>query len=253
MGRVSGKTAIVTGCASSRSLGFAIARALLKEGAHVTLTDISDEVYGRAAELDPDGRTTLALQHDVTREADWEKAVGSTVAKFGGLDILVNNAGIIIPGPVTDMDLAAFNQQMNVNVSGVFLGCKAALPAMLAGGRPGSIINISSTGGMVGSAGVSGYCATKGAVRLLTKSIALEYGTQQIRCNSIHPGLIETAIHDETRRMVPAIYNQMLNAIPMQRAGSPDDIAYCALYLASDEANYVTGAEFLVDGGITAG
>jgi NAD(P)-dependent dehydrogenase (short-subunit alcohol dehydrogenase family) len=188
---------------------------------------------------------------DVTREDSWQQAVAATTARFGKLDVLVNNAGIGGAGRLEDTTVEEWDRVMEVNAKGVFLGTKAAIPAMRAAGG-GSIINISSQLGLVGMDNSSPqYQSSKGAVRLLTKLTALQYAKDRIRANSVHPGPIITPM-TEKRRADPENYKLMVSRIPLGRYGEPDEVAYGVLYLASDESAYVTGSELVIDGGWTA-
>jgi len=247
-GRLQGKTALVTGAAAG--IGRAIVDSFLNEGARVAVTDID-----QAGLADLAARGALALPQDVTDEARWREVVDATVAAFGKLDILVNNAGIGIIGHIEKATLADFRKTQAVNVESVFLGCREAVRVMKAHG--GSIVNISSVAGIIGDANSAAYCASKGAVRLLTKSVALHcaragYG---IRCNSVHPSFTETAMVDSfiaTARDPDRFREGLRRAIPLGRLGQVHDIAAAVLYLASDEASFTTGAELAVDGGLTA-
>jgi len=247
-GRLQGKTALVTGAAAG--IGRAIVDSFLNEGARVAVTDIN-----QAGLADLAARGALALPQDVTDEARWREVVDATVAAFGKLDILVNNAGIGIIGHIEKATLADFRKTQAVNVESVFLGCREAVRVMKAHG--GSIVNISSVAGIIGDANSAAYCASKGAVRLLTKSVALHcaragYG---IRCNSVHPSFTETAMVDSfiaTARDPDRFREGLRRAIPLGRLGQVHEIAAAVLYLASDEASFTTGAELAVDGGLTA-
>jgi 3(or 17)beta-hydroxysteroid dehydrogenase len=248
--RLAGKSALISGAA--RGMGAAEARLFAREGARVVVADVL-EAEGRAVEADivAKGGEAVFVRLDVTREADWEQAVGLAVQRFGRLDVLVNNAGIGAAGRVEDTTAEAWDRVMEVNAKGVFLGTRAAIPAMRRGGG-GSIINISSQLGLVGMDDSSPqYTASKGAVRLLTKTTALQYARDGIRCNSVHPGPIVTAM-TERRRADATVYQRMLSRIPLGRYGEPDEVAYGVLYLASDESAYVTGSELVIDGGWTA-
>ena len=238
------------------------------------VTDI-DDAGGRETAAACGGKARY-LHHDVTSEPEWVTVVAATVEAFGGLDILVNNAGIAIGIMTTDMPLEAWNRQLAVNLTGVFLGCKHGIPAMRetlreAGreaGRSGSIINISSVAGLQGAAGLSGYNATKGGVRLFTKGVAKEVAGDRIRCNSVHPGIIDTPIWsksiqgalDAPRESFAAtpgantLSADMIAATgaPVGIAGMPEDIAAGIVFLASDESSYMTGSELVIDGGWTA-
>ncbi|RME66152.1 MAG: glucose 1-dehydrogenase [Alphaproteobacteria bacterium] len=252
MPRVKDKVAIVTGAASVPGLGNEIARTLAREGASVVVSDI-DEAGARACAetIEKNGGKALALKQDVTDEAAWAATVDKAVAAYGRLDILVNNAGIAVLRTLEQMTLADFERQIDVNLTSVFLGTKYAVPAMLKSGG-GSIVNLSSVAGLVGIPGVSAYAASKAGVRLFSKAIAMEYAQRNIRCNSVHPGVILTNMQQVAIEDNPEQYEAINNSIPMKHMGEPADIANCVLYLASDESKYVTGAEFVVDGGLTA-
>ncbi|OLB53879.1 MAG: cyclopentanol dehydrogenase [Candidatus Rokubacteria bacterium 13_2_20CM_2_70_11] len=233
-------------------MGAAEARLFAQEGARVVVADILED-EGRAVENDINakGGEALFVRLDVTRETDWEQAVAATVGRFGKLDVLVNNAGIGGASRVEDTTVEAWERVMAVNAKGVFLGTRAAIPAMRRAGG-GSIVNISSQLGLVGMEESSPqYSASKGAVRLLTKLTALQYARDAIRANSVHPGPIVTPM-TERRRSDPAQYQRMLARIPLGRYGQPDEVAYGVLYLASDESAFVTGSELVIDGGWTA-
>jgi NAD(P)-dependent dehydrogenase (short-subunit alcohol dehydrogenase family) len=248
--RLAGKVALISGAA--RGMGAAEARLFAREGARVVLGDVL-ETEGRAAETEiaAGGGQVAFVRLDVTSETDWARAVALTVERFGRLDVLVNNAGIGAAGRVEDTTAEAWDRVMDVNAKGVFLGTKAAIPAMRRAGG-GSIINIASQLGLVGMDDSSPqYTASKGAVRLLTKTTALQYAREGIRCNSVHPGPIITPM-TEGRRADPVVYQRMLSRIPMGRYGEAGEVAYAVLYLASDESTYVTGSELVIDGGWTA-
>ncbi|HZD24774.1 MAG TPA: glucose 1-dehydrogenase [Alphaproteobacteria bacterium] len=255
MARVEGKIALVTGAA--RGIGRATAQALAREGAVVTVTDLSEEDAARtAAEL---GGGAEGLAQDVRSADDWARVVGHVMARHGRLDILVNNAGILATRDtqvLEDTDMEQWRAVQTVNVEGVFLGCKQAVPAMAKGGG-GSIVNLSSIAGLVGTPHVIAYGASKGAVRQLTKSVAAYCGRKgwKIRCNSVHPGVIDTDMGDQVLSLGGAdleeTKRQRAKMIPLQELGRAEDVANCILFLASDEARYVTGAELVVDGGYT--
>lgn len=258
-GRVQGKVALITGGASG--IGRSCAETLAAEGASVVLTDIQDakgdEVV--AAIIKAGGKAEY-LHHDATDESAWENVVAQVKARHGRLDILVNNAGIAIPGSVIEMSLADWRRQTAINLDGVFLGTKHSIPLMRASGDGGSIINMSSVAGLKGSAILGGYCATKGAVRLFTKSVAMECANAKdgIRVNSVHPGIIETPIWlsilnpgDPGTNAPPDLDAMSELAVPLGVKGVPQDIANGVLWLASDESRYVTGSELVIDGGLT--
>jgi NAD(P)-dependent dehydrogenase (short-subunit alcohol dehydrogenase family) len=268
MGRVEGKIAIVTGGASG--IGQAAAEALAREGASVVVTDIQ-KPEGEAAVakiVNAGGKAVFKVQ-DVVDEDVWEDVVSSTVKEFGGLDILVNNAGIALPGMVVEMTLERWQRQRAVNLDSIFLGTKYAIPAMAASGG-GSIVNISSVAGLRGSAGLTGYNATKGGVRLFTKGVAMECaaGGLNIRVNSVHPGNIDTPIWTKLDLGMGDVSDSHLpikegaNAVdvhalaeanvPLGVAGTSAEIAAGIIFLASDEASHMTGSELVIDGGITA-
>jgi NAD(P)-dependent dehydrogenase (short-subunit alcohol dehydrogenase family) len=245
--------AIVTGAASDPGLGRSTALTLAREGARLVVTDIDEPGVEACAEvIRRAGGEALALRHDVTREADWQEVVARTLDTFGRLDVLVNNAGIAVLKKLEDMTLVEWNRQIDVNLTSVFLGCKHAVPAMRRSGG-GSIVNMSSVAGMVGLRTCVAYGASKGGVRIASKSIALEVAPDGIRCNSVHPGFIWTNMQAQATGLREASRAPVgRDRVPLARLGEAQDIADCVLYLASDEAKYVTGAEFTVDGGMTA-
>jgi 3alpha(or 20beta)-hydroxysteroid dehydrogenase len=245
MNRLAGKVALISG--GARGQGEAEVRLFVQEGAKVVFGDVLDDL-GEAVAKDI-GDDAVYLHHDVRREDDWNAAVAEAASRFGSLDVLVNNAGILSMGTLThDTTLAEYMRVIEVNQIGVFLGMRAAVPAMLAN-RRGSIINISSTAGLIGIPGAVAYNASKFAVRGMTKNAALEYGHAGIRVNSIHPGLIDTPM---TRPILDEVSDTYATfAIP--RAAQPQEVANLALFLASDESSFCTGAEYLVDGGHLAG
>jgi 3(or 17)beta-hydroxysteroid dehydrogenase len=248
--RLAGKVALISG--GARGMGAVEARLFAQEGARVAVGDVlEDEGRKLEAEINAGGGEALFVRLDVTREADWRRAVEATVGRFGKLDILVNNAGISAHGRIEDTSLEAWNRVMEVNSTGVFLGTRAAIPAMRQAGG-GSIINISSQLGLVGTDHSSPqYQASKGAVRLLTKATAMQYAKEGIRANSVHPGPIVTPM-TEAARADPERYQMMLSRVPLGCYGESEDVAYGVMYLASDEARWVTGSELVIDGGWTA-
>ena len=251
MNRLRGKSALIAGGASG--IGFATARRFLHEGAGVVITDI-DEVKGAAARAEL-GRKAHFLLHDVASESSWDTVVDSTIETLGRVDILVNCAGVIHYGTIEDTSFDMWRRTLAVNLDGTFLGCRAAVRAM--GERGGSIVNLCSVSGNVGTAETAAYDASKGGVRLLTKSVALYCAREGngIRCNSVHPGGTYTPMlqnHFDAQADREAIEQAWLATIPMGRFAMPEEIAGIVLYLASDEASFVTGAEFTIDGGKTA-
>ena len=250
MGRLNGKSAIVSG--GARGQGATEAKMFAREGAKVVLGDVLDEEGKQVeAQINESGGTATYVHLDVTREDDWRSAVDTAIDRYGKLDILVNNAGILISKGLEDTTVEDWDRIMEINAKGVFLGTKQAIPAMRRAAG-GSIINISSTAGRVGSHnGSPSYTATKGAVRLLTKSTAIQYAKEGIRCNSVHPGPIDTEMIRHTLTD-PTRLEQRMQRLPLGRVGTPEDIAYGVLYLASDESSFVTGSELVIDGGTTA-
>lgn len=253
MDRVKGKIAIVTGAAGG--LGKAQALLLAKEGAKVIVTDI-DETQGKkvSEEINAQGGEAIFIQHDVSSEIQWKRVISETLETFGTLDILVNNAGVIIFKNIEDTSLDEWRWLMSINLDGVFLGTKYAMGAMKRSGG-GSIINISSVAGIVGTLDTSAYHASKGGVRIFTKAAALECSkagyNYNIRVNSVHPGVMKTAmveglLEDEDKMKTALGWH------PIGRFGEPEDVAYGVLYLASDESKFITGAELVIDGGWTA-
>ena len=250
MARLEGKVALISG--GARGQGAVEARMFAEEGASVVIGDILDD-QGRQteAELQELGYNVTYVHLDVTSESDWAAAVQAAVDTYGKLDVLLNNAGILIRKNIEETTEDDWDRIFAVNAKGVFLGTKAAIPAMRDAGG-GSIINISSTAGLVGSPnGSASYTATKGAVRLFTKSTAIQHAREGIRCNSTHPGPIETDMIADTLND-PANMALRMQRLPLGRVGKPSEIAYGAIYLASDESSFVTGSEVVIDGGTTA-
>jgi NAD(P)-dependent dehydrogenase (short-subunit alcohol dehydrogenase family) len=250
MGRLDGKVALISG--GGRGQGATEARLFVHEGAKVVFGDILD-VEGQKveAEIRASGGEAVYVHLDVTSERDWRAAVEMAVQRYGQMNVLVNNAGIIIRKGIEETSVEEWDRTQAINVKGVFLGTKYAIPAMRTAGG-GSIINISSVAGLVGSPyGAASYIASKGAVRLFTKATAIQHAKDHIRCNSIHPGPIETPMIQETLED-RAFLQERLRRIPLGRIGKVEDVAYGVLYLASDESSYVTGSELVIDGGSTA-
>ena len=252
MGRVQGKSVIVTGAGSDPGLGHSSALALAANGARLVVTDIDGPGAERCAQRIRDaGGEAIALTHDVASEEAWKSVLATTIEAYGRLDVLVNNAGIAVLKPLAQLSLADWNRQIDVNLTSVFLGCKYGAEAMRAGGG-GSIVNLSSVAGLVGLATCVAYGASKGGVRMMTKSLAVELGKDRIRCNSVHPGVIWTNMQSGATGGRRESAEAMASGLPLGRMGEPDDIANCVVYLSSDESSYVTGAEFVIDGGMTA-
>ena len=247
--RLENKVVLISG--GAKGMGAVEAKLFAKEGAKIVIGDLlEDEGRKVEAEINETGGECLFVPLDVTDEDQWKQAVAATVARFGKLDVLINNAGIFRNNPVEETSSDEWDLVMDINAKGVFLGAKAAIPAMRRAGG-GSIINLSSVAGLVGAAYSSAYSASKGAVRLFTKSTASQYAADGIRSNSIHPGVIETDMTAEA--IADARFKkERLDPTPLGRLGQPEDVAYGALYLASDESSFVTGAELVIDGGWTA-
>ncbi|MEN5170691.1 SDR family oxidoreductase [Brevundimonas pondensis] len=257
-GRVAGKAALITGAAGG--LGQAMARMLAREGARVAVSDV--DLTGARALADSinaeHSGAAFAYEHDVTHEDDWVRVVAAAAEDMGGLSILVNNAGIGGGLVWAEQDtLERWRRLQAVNLESVMLGCKHAMPHLRASGA-GSIVNISSIAGLVAAPGMGPYNATKAAVWLYTKTVALEAAQAgwNVRANSVHPVFIKTPILDPFIAMAggdeTTAHAKLARGIPLKRIGEPDDVAYCVLYLASDESKFVTGSEFKIDGGMTA-
>ncbi|MEE2881840.1 MAG: glucose 1-dehydrogenase [Chloroflexota bacterium] len=248
--RLEGKVALISGGAKGQ--GAVEAKLFSKEGAKVVFGDILDDL-GKQVETTilETGAEATYVHLDVTNETDWKSAVDLAMQKYGRLDILVNNAGILIRKGIEDTTSADWDRIMAINAKGAFLGIKSAIPAMRQTGG-GSIINISSTAGLVASpSGSASYTATKGAVRLLAKSTAIQYAGEGIRCNSIHPGPIDTDMIQDSITD-PTKLSERMQRLPMGRFGTAEEVAFGVLYLASDESSFVTGSELVIDGGHTA-
>lgn len=245
-GRLSGRVAMVTG--GARGMGAADVRKLSQEGAQVLVTDILDEEgHLLAKEL---GAAVHYAHLDVTDESQWAEVVAKAVTRFGGVHILVNNAGIGALGPLATMSQASYRQVIDINQVGVFLGMQAIIPAMTAVGG-GSIINVSSVEGLYGSPGMVAYVASKFAVTGMTKVAALELGPLNIRVNSVHPGGIRTPMLDIPELSGVDLEAKIAAQTAVGRIGQPEEVADLVVFLASDASSYCTGAEFVVDGGLT--
>ena len=254
MGRVSNKVALVTG--GAMGLGEAMVRLLAREGAKVVITDVNDEA-GQAVAASVGADQALYLHHDAASETGWRSAIDRTIEKFGHLDTVVNNAGVALGKSVEDTTLDEWRWLMSVNLDGVFLGTRYGIEAIRRHDRGGAIINLSSIEGIIGDPNLAAYNASKGGVRIFTKSAALHCARAgyRIRVNSIHPGYIWTPMVEnylksqgdvaEGRRVLDSLH-------PIGHVGEPDDIAYGVIYLASDESKFVTGTELVIDGGYTA-
>ena len=247
--RLRDKVCLISG--GAKGLGAAQARILVQEGGLVAIGDLLEKESSELVnEISIGCPNAISMRLDVTSEKDWTEVIDSVIKKFGRLDVLVNNAGIYQRATVDETTADDWDNLMNVNARGVFLGTRAAIPVMKHNGS-GSIINISSIAGLVGSMTQAAYNASKGAVRLLTKATAIQYAKDGIRANSIHPGLMET---DMLTQVLPSTNDRehRLEITPIPRFGTPADVAYGVVFLASDESSYVTGTELVIDGGLTA-
>jgi 3(or 17)beta-hydroxysteroid dehydrogenase len=266
MNRLDGKVALISGAA--RGIGAATARLMVEAGARVALGDVLDERgQATAGAIDAGGAAAFYRHLDVTREDDWNAAVAAAVTRFGRLDILVNNAGVFLGKDIEAASLAEWRRLCDINLTGVFLGTKLALPALREAARDSAhgsaVVNLASVAGLVGSQLDPLYSMTKGGVTLFTKSAALEFARKgyRVRVNSIHPGVIETDMGDQVfvararsagSNDAEAARRQALAGHPIGRLGTPDDIAKGIVFLASDDAGFMTGAGLVVDGGLTA-
>lgn len=257
-GRVAGKRVLITGGAGG--LGQAMAWMMAREGARLAISDVDGAAAERLAQAinDEIADAAVAYAHDVRREDDWARVAEAAARDLGGLSVLVNNAGV--GGPLAfaeDDTVENWQRQFEINLRSVMLGCKHAMPHLRAA-APASIVNISSLAGLVAAPGMGAYNATKAGVWMYTKTVALEAAKNDwnVRCNSVHPVFIRTPILDPFTAMAGGdeakAHERLARGIPLKRIGEPDDVAYCVLYLASDESRFVTGAEFKIDGGTTA-
>ena len=248
MGRLDGKVAIITGAAGG--IGACEAGLFAREGAKVVATDIdASGVEAVVRAIGDEGGDAIALRHDVSSEGDWRNVVAAAVAQYGKVNVLVNNAAIHRETRFADITLDEWEMVLKVDLTGTFLGIQAVIPDMLRG-EGGSIVNMSSIAAVIGGS-FAHYSAAKGGIISLTKATAIEYARQGIRANVILPGLIETNLTKDALAN-PEIRKMLEDSTALPRFGQSEDIAYCALYLASDEAGYATGAEFVIDGGNTA-
>jgi 3alpha(or 20beta)-hydroxysteroid dehydrogenase len=245
--RLQGKVALITGAAGG--IGAAAARAFAQEGAQVLLTDSDAEgARSLAGQL---GDQARAHALDVTSEADWQTVISWALDAHGRVDVLLNNAGVFLAAPIADTSAEDFRRVMDVNVLGTFLGMRA-VAAPMSERRAGSIVNVSSVAGLIGSPYLTAYAASKWAVRGMTKVLAKELARFGVRVNSLHPGQIDTDMNARQRERTPELVEKLIAAIPLKRIGTPQEVAQAALYLASDESVYVTGSELAVDGGTSA-
>ncbi|MFG3613865.1 SDR family NAD(P)-dependent oxidoreductase [Rummeliibacillus stabekisii] len=245
--RLQGKVAIITGAANG--MGAAEARLFAKEGAKVVATDLNEEKLNEVvADVKAAGGEITGIKQNVASEEEWKAVVAKTVELYGKVDVLVNNAGVAMSKNFATMEMDEWNWVMDINLNGCVLGMKYAIPEMQKAGG-GSVINISSIGGIVGMAGSSPYTAAKGALRSLSKSAAVEYGKDKIRVNSVHPGIIVTPMTAPSMEDAMPYY-KMHTQLPY--FGNPEDVAHGVVFLASDESRFMTGAELVIDGGWTA-
>lgn len=253
MGRVAGKACVVTGAGSG--IGQAIAQRLAEEGGNVVCVDINPEtVAATVAAIQQAGGIAAAVTADVSNSEQVDAFIDRCVALYGTIDVLVNNAGVNIPGILHEVPNAVIDHTLNINVKGAIYGCRAAIPHMLRQGS-GSIVNISSVNGLVSEPFLAVYSASKGAIVMLTKGVALDYAKQKIRCNAICPGWVDTPInyaHAEMLGGLEKVYATIDSFQPIGRPGEPREIAHLALFLASDEASFITGSIITADGGMTA-
>ena len=248
--RLENKVAFISG--GARGMGAAEARMFAREGCKVVIGDLRDDLGRQVeAEINELGGECLYVHLDVTDEQSWNDAIAASVARFGKLDILVNNAGVYMPETVENTTNENWDVTMSVNAKGVFLGTKAAIPELRRNGG-GSIVNISSVAGLVGNHISSAYTASKGAVRLFTKSTAIQHAGDGIRCNSVHPGIIETPMTTPTLLRDDESRQASLDRTPIGRVGQAEDVAWGVLFLASDESSFMTGSELVIDGGLFA-
>jgi cyclopentanol dehydrogenase len=245
--RLRGKVALISG--GARGQGAVEGKLFAREGAKVVLGDVlEDEGRRTTEEIRSQGGEAVFVRLDVTKEDDWRSAVDAALSTYGKLDVLVNNAGILQMEGVEDITQEVWDRIMAVNTTGVWLGMKVAVPALRKAGG-GSIVNISSISGLIGTGLQTAYQASKGAVRIMTKTAAMQYAKEGIRVNSVHPGPIDTPM---TTGLDRELWQMFLNGVPLKRAGTSEDVAYGVLYLASDESSFVTGSELIIDGGYTA-
>ncbi|MCO6563880.1 MAG: SDR family oxidoreductase [Apibacter sp.] len=250
MRRLENKIALITGAAAG--IGRTTALLFAKEGAKLVLTDVNIEGVNKVSdEIKKSGGDAIGLSLDVSNEEQWIGVVKSAVDKYGRVDILFNNAGIYIISPITEIELKTWNKLININVTGVFLGMKHVAPLM-AKQKKGSIINASSIAGIGGGPGHVLYGASKGAVRTMTKDIAMEFAADNVRVNSIHPGYIKTEMVDYASEKSHKTLEELGALYPMKRLGEIEEVAKAVLFLASDDASYITGAELVIDGGVMA-
>ncbi|WP_051591153.1 SDR family NAD(P)-dependent oxidoreductase [Bacillus sp. UNC438CL73TsuS30] len=248
--KLKNKVALITG--SGSGIGKTTALLLSQEGAHIIVTDINEKNGNQTVEeIHHQGGKAIFLQHDVSQEEHWARVVEESMKTFKSIDILFNNAGLFLLKPLLETSMEEWNKLMSVNVTGTFLGMKYVIPCMLKNKR-GSVINASSTAALIGAAGHTLYGASKGAIRTMSKDAAMEFGPY-VRVNSIYPGFIKTQMVEYASRMANKQPEEQARTIPLRRLGAPLDVAKMVLYLSSEESAYITGAEFVIDGGLSAG
>ncbi|MEK3935684.1 SDR family oxidoreductase [Sporosarcina sp. FSL W7-1349] len=248
--RLENKVALITG--GGTGIGKTTALQFAKEGASVVVTDIEKESgLQTVEEIRQHGGTAIFVQHDVRNEQDWMQVAEEAIGHFGKIDILFNNAGIFFIKPIAETTLEEWNQMMSINVTGAFLGMKHIVPHMIRN-KGGSVINASSNAGLFGVSGMAAYGASKGAVRIMTKDAAMEFAPF-VRVNSIHPGYIRTQMIEYGARVANKQPEDQAVTVPLKRLGDPIEVANLVLYLASAESSYITGSEFVLDGGVSAG
>jgi 3alpha(or 20beta)-hydroxysteroid dehydrogenase len=245
--RLEGRVALITGAAGG--IGACAARAMAAEGATLALTDADAAGVEQVAQ--DLGEHAASRGHDVTSEADWEAVTAWALQMHGRVDVLVNNAGVFLAAPLAETSPQDFRRVLDVNTTGVFLGMRALAPAMCERGA-GSIINVSSVAGLMGSPYLTAYAASKWAVRGMTKAVAKELARFGVRVNSVHPGQIDTDMNTRQREKTPELVDRLIAGIPLQRIGTPQEVAHALVYLACDESVYVTGSELVIDGGTSA-
>lgn len=248
MARLQGKVAIVTG--GARGMGEATSRLFVEEGAKVVIADVLDQDGAKLA--DELNGNAIFVHHDVTDEASWNNVIARAKGAFGEIDILVNNAGIVLFKAIMDTDKKDYERVLNVNLVGSFLGVKLVGEQMIKYGKGGSIINISSVDGLKGCNGLVAYASSKWGMRGLTQVAAMEFGPHGVRVNSVHPGGVNTVMGNPTQDSREQV-NKSYTEVPLQRIGEPVEVARASLFLASDDASYVTGEEIKVDGGMVVG
>jgi 3alpha(or 20beta)-hydroxysteroid dehydrogenase len=246
--RLEGKVALITGAAGG--IGAAAARRMAQEGARLVLTDADEQGAQRVAEELGDTRAQ-ALGHDVTSEERWQQVVAHALDAHGRTDVLLNNAGVFLAAPLTDTLVEDFRRVIDINVTGVFLGMRTVTPAMIEQSA-GSVVNLSSVAGLMGSPFLMAYAASKWAVRGMSKVAAKELAQFGVRVNSLHPGQIDTDMNTRQRERTPELIDKLIRGIPLRRIGTPEEVADAIVYLAGDESVYVTGSELVIDGGVTA-